>query len=49
MENGILIILEKSKGNIEVNKLQAILLLEANLNGLDKIIFSGRLLPSLKS
>ena len=40
--------LEKAKGNIRVNKLQAILLLEAGLNTIHKIIFNGRVLPKLE-
>ena len=36
------------KGIIHISKLQAILLLEADLNGLYKIIFSSCLLPSLE-
>ena len=40
--------LEKSKGNIQVEKLRAILLLEANLNAIHKIIFNGRVLPTLE-
>ena len=36
------------KGIMHASKLWAILLLEADLNGLHKIIFSGHLLPSLE-
>ena len=41
--------LEKRKGNIKVDKLKAILLLETNLNTLYKIIFNGRVLPHLEA
>ena len=40
--------LEKSPGKILVEKLQAILLLEADFNVLYKIIFNGRILPTLE-
>ena len=40
--------LEKSKGNIQVEKLRPILLLEANLNAIYKMIFNGRVLPTLE-
>ena len=41
--------LEKSPGNFKVDKLRAILLLEADFNGLHKINFNGRLLPRLEA
>ena len=40
--------LEKSKGNIQVEKLYALLLLEADLNAIYKIIFNSRVLPSIE-
>ena len=40
--------LEKSKGNINVEKLRAILLLEADLNAIYKIMFNRRVLPKLE-
>ena len=40
--------LEKSLGKILVEKLRAILLLKANFNALHKIIFNGRILPTLE-
>ena len=46
--NGVSIMLEKSLGNIQVYKLRAILLLEADFNVINKIIFNTRLMPSLK-
>ena len=41
--------LEKSLGNFTVEKLRALLLLEAYFNGLHKINFNGRSMPSLKA
>ena len=41
--------LEKSPGNLRVEKLRAILLLEADFNGLHKINFNGRLMPRLEA
>ena len=41
--------LEKSPGNYTVEKLRALLLLEADFNGLHKINFNGRLMPSLEA
>ena len=41
--------LEKSPGNLRVDKLRAILLLEADYNGLHKINFNGRLMPMLEA
>ena len=40
--------LEKSKGDMNVKKLRSILLLEADLNALYKIIFNERVLPTIK-
>ena len=40
--------LEKSKGYINVRKLKAILLLEADFNTLNKIVFNTKLMPSLE-
>ena len=42
------IMLKKSKSNILVSKLRAILLLEANFNRLNKIIYNRRVLPKLE-
>ena len=42
------IMLKKSKENIEVAKLRAILLLEVDFNGLNKIIYNHRVLPKLE-
>ena len=44
----VLIILEKLKGNVNIKKLRAILLLEANFNTLNKILFSSRVILSLE-
>ena len=41
--------LEKYPGNLRVEKLRAILLLEADFNGLHKINFNGRLMPRLEA
>ena len=46
--NGLSLMLEKSKGNIQVEKLRALLLLEADLNAIYKIMFNGRVLPSIE-
>ena len=40
--------LEKSKAHIDVAKLRAILLLEADFNALNKIVFNTKLMPSLE-
>jgi len=40
--------LEKSKGYIDTIKLRAILLLEADFNALNKIVFNTKLMPSLE-
>ena len=41
--------LEKSAGNVYISKLRAILLLEADFNILNKIVFNGRVLPSIEA
>ena len=41
--------LEKALGKILVSKSRAILLLEADFNALHKIIFNGRILPTLEN
>ena len=41
--------LEKSAGNVNVQKLRAILLLEADFNAMHKIIFNNRLIPSIEA
>ena len=41
--------LEKSAGNVQVSKLRAILLLEADFNVLNKIVFNNRILPLLEA
>ena len=40
--------LEKAPGNIDINKLRAILLLEADFNAVYKIIFNRRMMPRLE-
>ena len=40
--------LEKEKGNINVEKLRAILLLEADFNRLNKIIYNSRVILELE-
>ena len=40
--------LEKVRENIEVSKLRAILLLEADFNSLNKTVFNGRVLLRLE-
>jgi len=40
--------LEKIVGNVDMAKLRAILLLEANFNRLNKIIFNNRVFPKLE-
>ena len=47
--NSVSIILAKSTGNVYVLKLRAILLLEADFNTLNKIVFNGRALPSIEA
>ena len=41
--------LEKVAGNINVQKLRAILLLETDFNAMHKIIFNNRLIPSIEA
>ena len=41
--------LEKDPGNFLVQKLRALLLLEADCNALHKINFNGNLMPSLEA
>ena len=41
--------LEKKQNNILVSKLRAILLLEADFNIINKILFSTRLIPTLEA
>ena len=38
--NRVSIMLEKSEGNVHISKLRAILLLEADFNALNKIVFN---------
>ena len=45
---GVSVMLEKVAGNINVQKLRAILLLEADFNALNKIVFNNRLIPKLE-
>ena len=40
--------LENIRGIISVKKLQALLLLEEDFNGINKIIYSTRLIPKLE-
>ena len=41
--------LVKSAGNVHIAKLRALLLLEADFNALNKIVFNRRALPSIKA
>ena len=41
--------LEKVAGNIDVQKLRAILLLEADFNAMHKIIFNNQLISSMEA
>ena len=41
--------LEKSGGNVNVQKLQAILLLEADFNAMHKMIFNNRLMANIEA
>ena len=45
---GALVILEKQTGNVNVQKLWAILLLEADFNTLHELIFNNRLILTLE-
>ena len=47
-KNRVSVILEKVRGQIDISKLRAILLLEEDFNTLNKLIFNMRLIPSLK-
>ena len=47
--NRVSIMLEKSAGNIHISKLKAILLLEADFNILNKIVFNSRALLSIEA
>ena len=47
--NGVSIILEKFAGNVNVAKLKAILLLEANFNTFNKIVFNRRAILSIEA
>ena len=40
--------LENTEGNINVQKLRAILLLEVDFNAMHKIIFNSRMTPTLE-
>ena len=46
---GVLVMLEKVAGNINMQKLRAILLLEADFNVMNKIISNNRLMPRLEA
>ena len=43
------VILEKVVGNVHVQKLWAILLLEADFNAMHKIMFNNRLMPNIEA
>ena len=47
--NGVSVMLAKVAGNVNVQKLRAILLLEADFNAMHKIIFNNRLIPELEA
>ena len=47
--NRVSIILEKSAENVNMAKLRAILLLKVNFNALNKIVFNGRAILSIKA
>ena len=47
--NSVSIILKKSAGIIHVLKLKAILLLEADFNALNKIVFNNRALSAIEA
>ena len=46
---GISVILEKLAGDVNVQRLRTILLLEADFNAMHKIIFNNRLIPSIEA
>ena len=48
-KRGVSIILDKAPGTYTVEKLRALLLMEAGVNGLHKINFNRRLMPSLEA
>ena len=48
-KRGVSIMLEKKENQISVSKFRAILLLEANFNAANKIIFNTRLILTLES
>ena len=48
-KNSVLVMLKKQLNNISVSKLRAILLLEADFNTSNKIIFNTRLIPTLEA
>ena len=45
---GVSVMLDKVIGNIDIQKLRDILLLEADFNALHKIVFNNRLIPKLE-
>ena len=47
-QKGSLFCLEKVPGNVSIHKLRVIILLEADFNALDEIIFDIRLMPTLE-
>ena len=47
--NSVSIMLEKLRGYIDIEKLRAIFLLEADYNELNKMVFNNRVMLSLKS
>ena len=47
--NGVSIMLEKVRDYIDIEKLRVILLLEANFNRLNKMVFNNRVMLSLES
>ena len=46
-QKGLTVMLEKVAGNIKVDKLRAILLMEAEFNFLNKLIFGNRLIQAV--
>ena len=49
LKRGLFIMLEKAPSNFLVEKLRALLLLEADFNALHNINFNGRLMSSLET
>ena len=45
---GVSVILEKSAGNVHVQKLRVVLLLEVDFNAMHKIIFNNRLILNIE-